>query len=116
MPFVPVAGSVVVIPAAASLVQLNAVPDVRDEGVYVNVALLHKSGGVSVLFSAGVGLTVIVKVCGVPEQFWPPLAKVGVTVIVALTGEVPPLVAVKAGNDPVPLAPSPIVVLLFNHA
>ena len=59
MPFVPVAGSVVVIPAAASLVQLNAVPDVRDEGVYVNVALLHKSGGVSVLFSAGFAVWVL---------------------------------------------------------
>jgi len=33
MPFVPVAGSVVVMPAAASLVQLNVVPAVSEVGV-----------------------------------------------------------------------------------
>jgi hypothetical protein len=44
------------------------------------------------------GLTVIVNVCGVPEQLCPPLVKVGVTVIVALIGDVPPLVAVKAAG------------------
>ena len=57
----------------------------------------------------------IVKFCGVPEQVWPPLVKVGVTVTVALIGAVPALVAVKAGSEPVPLAPSPMAVLLFDH-
>ena len=38
---------------------------------------------------------------------------VGVTVIVAVIGEVPVLVAVKEGTFPVPLAAKPIVVLLL---
>jgi hypothetical protein len=66
-------------------------------------------------FTCADGLTVIVNVWAVPEQLTPPLLKVGVTVIVALTGEVPPLVAVNAGNEPVPPAPSPIAVLELLH-
>ncbi len=62
------------------------------------------------------GLTVIVKVCAGPVQLSPPLLKVGVTVMVALIGAVPPLVAVKAGSGPLPPAPRPIEVLLFVHA
>ena len=54
----------------------------------------------------------MVKVVGVPAQ---PLA-VGVTVIVATTGVVPVLVAVKDAILPVPLAPSPIVGSLLVHA
>jgi hypothetical protein len=61
------------------------------------------------------GLTVIVNVWAVPEQLTPPLVNVGVTVIVALIGEVPALVAVNAGNEPVPLAPRPIVVFELLH-
>jgi len=53
------------------------------------------NGGVAM--AVGVGLTVMVKLCGVPEQPVPPLVKVGVTVMVAVTGEVPLLVAVKEG-------------------
>ena len=45
-----------------------------------------------------------------PVQFILPLAKVGVTVIVATTGVVPELVAVKEGIDPVPLAAKPMLV------
>jgi hypothetical protein len=102
-------------PAIGFLVQLNVVPAVSYEGVYVNRVLLQTSGGASELLSAGVGLTVIVNVCEVPEQPTPPLVKVGVTVIVALIGEVPPLVAVNAGNEPVPPAPRPIVVFELLH-
>jgi hypothetical protein len=58
------------------------------------------------------GLTVIVKVCGVPAQ----PSKEGVTVTVAVTGDVPALTAVKEGILPVPLAASPIEVLLLVHA
>ena len=57
----------------------------------------------------GMGFTVIVNVCGVPRQ---PDAD-GVTVMVAITGAVVKLVAVKDPISPVPLAASPIEVLLF---
>ena len=57
--------------------------------------------------TAGVGLTVMVKLCGVPTQTGP--AVLGVTVIVATTGVVPALVAVKAAIvPPEPDAASPI--------
>ena len=52
----------------------------------------------------GVGLTVIVKFCGVPAQ---PFAK-GVTVMVATIGVELAFVAVKAGIVPTPVAASPI--------
>jgi hypothetical protein len=57
----------------------------------------------------GVGLTVIVAVIGVPEQ---PLAT-GVTVIVAVTGEVPALIAANDRMSPEPEAPRPIEVVLL---
>ena len=72
--------------------------------------------GLTPMLTAGmgvdVGLTVIVKLAGVPGQ---PLA-VGVTVIVATTGVAPAFVAVNDGIPAVPLAPRPIAVLLFVHA
>jgi hypothetical protein len=40
---------------------------------------------------------------------------VGVTVIVAVTGDVVALAAVNVGTSPEPLAASPIAVLLFVH-
>ena len=59
-----------------------------------------------------VGFTVMVKVIDGPTQ---PFA-VGVTVIVAITGAIPALVAVKDGTFPMPLAPRPIEVVLLVHA
>ena len=53
----------------------------------------------------------MVNVTGVPLH---PFAD-GVTVIVAVTGVVPILVAVNTGIFPVPFAPSPIEVLLFDQ-
>ena len=64
------------------------------------------------VFTAGVGFTVMVKVSGVPGH---PLA-VGVTVMVAVTGAVPVLVAVKAPMLPLPDAPKPMEASLFVHA
>ena len=49
---------------------------------------------------------------GVPVQLFAD----GVTVMVAVMGVVPVLVAVKAGTFPFPLAANPIAVLLFVHA
>lgn len=63
-----------------------------------------------------VGLTVIVKVSGGPGHVMGPFEYVGVTVIVAVTGAVPGLVAVKEGRFPVPEAPRPIEILLLVHA
>lgn len=68
-----------------------------------------------VVTTVAVGFTVYVKVRGVPEQLTPFSAKMGVTVIVAVTGAVPEFTAVNAGMLPVPLAPSPIDVLEFAH-
>ena len=52
-------------------------------------------------------------VIGVPVQVTPPFIKVGVTVMVATIVVVPLLIAVNCGIFPVPLAPNPIVALLF---
>jgi len=57
----------------------------------------------------GVGFTVIVKLCAVPGQLF---AK-GVMVIVAVTGALVTLIAVKDGISPVPLAAKPIEALSF---
>ena len=63
--------------------------------------------------AVGVGLTVIVKVLGVPVQVPPPLVNDGVTVMVATTGAAVALVAVKLAILPEPLAANPIDVVLF---
>jgi hypothetical protein len=61
--------------------------------------------------TVGVGLTVIVNKNGVPIH---PFAN-GITVIVAITGAVPALVAVKDGIFPVPFAASPMDGALLTH-
>ena len=55
----------------------------------------------------------MVNVRAVPTQLTPPFTNVGVTIMVAVTGDVPALAAVKAAIFPEPLAASPIDVLLF---
>ena len=60
-------------------------------------------------------MTVIVKLVVGPVQGTPPLVKVGVTVIVAVTGEVPLFTAVNAAILPVPLAARPIEGVLFTQ-
>ena len=62
-----------------------------------------------------VGFTVMVKFCGVPAQVVPALVYDGVTVMVAVMAVVPALVAVKLGMLPDPLAPKPMLVLLFDQ-
>ena len=57
------------------------------------------------------GLTVIANVCGVPGQ----PSNEGVTVTVAVTGEVPLLMAVNEGMFPVPVAARPMDVVLLVH-
>jgi hypothetical protein len=53
-------------------------------------------------FTTGVGLIVMVKVCVAPEQPTEPPVKSGVTVSVAMTGAVSPLIAVNEGILPTP--------------
>lgn len=67
----------------------------------------------AIVFTAGVGFTVIVNVIDVPVQVVAPLVYVGVTVIVAVCTTAVALVAVKLAILPVPDAARPIVVLLF---
>ena len=57
---------------------------------------------------AGVGSTVIVKLSGEPEQATELYVNVGVTVIIARTGEFPLLMVLKEAILPVPLAKRPI--------
>jgi hypothetical protein len=64
-------------------------------------------------FTWPVGFTVIVKVLVDPMQFTDPLLNVGVTTMVAVTGEFPVLMAVKEAISPVPLPAKPILVVLF---
>jgi hypothetical protein len=63
----------------------------------------------AIAFTDGVGFTVIVKLTGVPPQ---PVDD-GVTVMVAVMGDVVLLVAVNDAILPVPLAANPMAVLLF---
>src|SRR5262245_54448601 len=93
----------------AARVQLNVVFGVALVGIKLKKAPLQIAGGGKVLLNAGSGFTVIVNDCGVPVQ---PLLT-GVTVIVAVTGEVPLLVALNDAMLPLPLAARPIDVLLF---
>jgi len=62
--------------------------------------------------TSGAGFTVMVYVEGIPGHVF----AVGVTVIVAVMGVVPGLVAVNEGTFPFPLAPRPMAVLLLVHA
>ena len=100
-----------------SLVQLNTVPGTVPEFTMVVIVAAEQivcDAGVAVAF--GVGLTVMLKLFGVPVQLTPPLVNVGVTVMVPVIGAVVGLVAVKVGNElPEPLAPSPIDISLFVH-
>ena len=58
----------------------------------------------------------IVKILAGPAQLVPPLVKVGVTVMVATTGEVVVLMAVKGPILPLPADESPMLVVLLVHA
>ena len=67
-------------------------------------------------FTCPVGLTVMVKVFVGPAQPTEPLVKVGVTTIVAITGDVPVLTAVKEAISAVPEAARPMLVVELVHA
>ena len=81
----------------------------------VVLVLLHTTWLVGWITSP-VGLTVIVKVLVGPVQLTPPLVNVGVTTMVATTGEVPVFTAVNEAMFPVPNAKSPIDGVSFVQA
>ena len=69
-----------------------------------------------IAITVGIGLTVMVKLCEVPAQPVAPFVKVGVTISVAMIGELPMLVAVKDGipvTVPELLAARPIAGVSF---
>lgn len=107
------------VPDAASpmavllLVQLYTVPGtdpVKLTAAVVDPLQTNWSAG---WLTLAVGFTVMVNVVAVPEQLMPPLVNVGVTVIVAVTGVLPVLIAINDGMALAPLAPRPIEVLLL---
>ena len=61
------------------------------------------------------GLTVMVKLLAAPGQLVPPLVNVGVTVMVATTGEVVVLMAVNDAILPLPFDAKPMLVVLLVH-
>jgi hypothetical protein len=73
------------------------------------VAVLLHTTWLVIGFTNGVGLTVMVKVIGVPGQ----PAAVGVTVIVATSGPLVGLVAMNDGISPLPAGARPIAGVLF---
>ena len=94
--------------AVLSLVQLYTVPGTLPVKAMVVMAFPEQivcDDGVAT--ASGVGLTVMVKLTGVPLQLTL-LVYTGVTVIVAVTGALLVLVAVKLAILPVPLAARPM--------
>ena len=65
------------------------------------------------VFTCPLGFIVIVNVFAGPIQFVPPLAKVGVTVIVAIIGLVELFTGVKIGIFPVPEVAKPMLGVSF---
>ena len=78
------------------------------------VAPLHTTLLITLL-TCPFGLTMIVNVCVGPLHVLVAYAKCGVTVIVAVTGDVPVLTALNDDMLPVPLAAKPMLVRSFVH-
>ena len=95
-----------------SLVQVKVVPATGPLNEIVEELTPLQYTALLTALATGVGFTVIVNETGAPLH---PLAD-GVTVMVATTGTVPVLVAVKVVILPVPFAASPIEGVLLLHA
>ena len=107
------------VPDAASpmavllLVQLYTVPATDPVKLTAAVGDPLQTNWSAGWLTLALGLTVMVKVVAVPLQVIPALVNVGVIVMVAVTGVLPALMAVNEGMVLVPLAPRPMLVLLF---
>ena len=84
--------------------------------IIAEVLVLLQTTWLAGWITSPVGLTVIVKVLVGPVQGTPPFVNVGVTTMVATTGEVPVFTAVKAAMFPIPDAKSPIPGVSFVQA
>lgn len=91
--------------------QLKVVPATGPSTVMSVEVLLLQTVLLVMVFTVGVGYTVMVKEMEGPGQ----LLAFGVMVIVATWLVVPVLVAVKLGMSPVPVARSPMDGLSFTH-
>ena len=95
--------------------QLYVVPDTPLVNTIGKVVVLAHNTWFEIAFTFPVGLTVMVNVLEVPTQLTLPLVKVGVTVIVAVTGALVALVAMKEAILPEPVAGKPIDAVLFTQ-
>ena len=77
------------------------------------VAVFAHSVWLATGLTVAVGFTVMVNVLDVPTHLTPALVNVGVTVMVAVTGALVALVAIKDAILPAPLAANPIDGALF---
>ena len=85
------------------------------EGVTENEVPEQMADGI-IAAIIGFGFTVIVNVFEGPEQLTLPFVNVGVIIIVAITAEVPVLLAVKEVIFPVPEPNNPILDVSLVHA
>jgi hypothetical protein len=95
--------------------QLYVVPATPLVNTIGKVVALAQCIWFEIAFTFPVGFTVIVNVLDVPTQLTPALVKVGVTVIVAVTGLLVVLVAIKEAMLPAPVAANPIDGVLFTQ-
>jgi len=101
-------------PVAASpmeiseLTQLYTVPATLPENETPKVEVLWHKTWLGTALTVGMGFTVMVNDVGVPVHVTPEFAKEGVTKMVAVTGVLVVLVAVKAAILPEPVAPRPM--------
>jgi hypothetical protein len=107
-------GNAPLIPAGMASVQPIVAPAVVDVSeTAAEVLVLHIVCSIEENCTWGAGLTVIVKLCGLPLQLIPALVTDGVTVIVPVTGALPVFTALKELISPVPPALNPMDILLF---
>ena len=105
------------VPAEASPIvvlsfnQLYEVPATVPVNVIVWVICPLHRVWFAISFTTGIGLAVIVKLAMLPSQ----PVEVGITVILATTGLVVVLTAVKAGKSPRPELPIPIAAFELVH-
>jgi hypothetical protein len=95
--------------AVLLFIQIKAVPLTAPVKLMALVAVALQTAWLAGSATLGVGLTVMVKLCTAPGH---PFAA-GVTIIVAVTGALVRLMAVKDGIFPVPPDAKPMEVLLF---
>lgn len=95
------------------LVQLKTVPLTAPLKLTGPVALPAQAVWFEIAATVGRGLTLIVKVVGVPVQVTPLVVRTGVTVMVEVIAALVVLLAMKEAILPEPLAAIPVAVLLF---